>query len=411
MNESIRNILLIDDNQEVSEIIAEGLSSEGYLVLRVNDGSEALKILDDKNWYCIICDIQMPHISGMMFLKIIREQGSKFPVIFITGFHNNINTEKAYQLGAQVFISKPFQIDELLKKLEDIESFNSIVNNPKVEVEESYIEIQIDNFILGKKINYPIFLELSPLNFVKIASSGEYLDEDKIMSMKKFGVASYYLEINDYYHYIKSNKQIAQSLLKFSEIIDLNIRAFFIKICKSFLEYQFQHDDNSEILSLSFLAIHDCLIFVSENEVFLNALESLYNYSPELLEHSSLVSFIASGLALQSNKFNSKTVLNVSLAGFFHDIGFLKLPKELAIKQKKDMSYQELSIYKTHPRLGCQILESMKDIPNLVVEAILEHHEHTDGSGFPFGKSGAEIHPIGSILATANYLAHIWNER
>ena len=365
MNEHIKNILLIDDNQEVSEIIAEGLLSEGYQVFLANDGSEALKILDDKNWYCIICDLQMPHISGMMFLKIIREQGSKIPVIFITGFHNNLDTEKAYQLGAQAFISKPFQSDELLKKLVEIESFNSIVNHPKVEVEELYIEIQIDHFILGKKIIYPIFLKLSPANFVKIANPGEYLDQDKITSMKKFGVGSYYLESSDYIHYIKTNKQIAQSLLKFTDISDSKKRAFFIKICKSFLEYEFQHDNDSEILSLSFLALHDCLMLVSENEDFLTALESLYEYSPEVMEHSSLVSFIASGLAIQSNKFNRKTVVNVLLAGLFHDIGFLKLPKDLATKQKKKMSFEELNLYKTHPRLGCQMIESMKDIPNV----------------------------------------------
>lgn len=411
MNKQTKNILLIDDNKDVSEIIAEGLLQEGYEVFLVNDGAEALKVLDDKNWYCILCDLQMPHITGMEFLKIIRELGAKIPVIFVSGFQSNINTDTAYQLGAQAFISKPFQIEELLEKLIEIDSFNKIVNQPEAKVKELYVEIQIDKFTLGKKIIYPIYLQLSPENYVKIANAGELLDQDKITSMKKFGVGSYYLEMTDYHHYIKSNKHVAQSLLKFNDISDTNKRAFFVKICNGFLDYEFQHDNNSEILSLSFLAIHDCLKLVSENEDLLSALKSIHEYSPEVLDHSMLVSLIASGSAIQSKKYNSKNLLNVTLAGLFHDIGFLKLPEELATKPKMKMSYDELNLYKTHPQLGGQLIESLKGMPQVVIEAILQHHEHSDGGGFPFGKSGVEIAPIGTILANADYLAHNWSGR
>lgn len=410
---SQKTILLIDDNVDIREIISVNLESEGYGVIQANDGAEALNLIDNgTNYYCVICDLQMPHISGIMFLKIIRERGLKTPLIFITGFDNILETEEAFRLGAQAFLSKPFENSELYKLLNGVEAFNTIVNRPETEMElgDYYCKVHIDEFVTGKKIIYPVYLKLSSSKFIKIAHNGEDLDQKKIDNIKKHGVEYFYLENADFNNYIKRNIQIAKNLLLFKGIPDSKKREFFIGITKNLIEYEFNRDMNSETISMALFAIHNTLQLVNAKKDFMVALQSLHDFSPSIVEHSMLVSMIASAIALQSGNFNNKTVTSVALAGLYHDFGLKELPEGLVKKNIKDMNAEELALYKTHPQLSSQVLSSIEDVPEAVPQGVLGHHEHADGSGYPFGIGRMKIHPIGRILCLADQLAEKWNE-
>ncbi len=408
----VKNILLIDDSRDVREVIAVNLETQGYTVTEANDGAEGLNLLDKEKWYCIICDLQMPHISGLMFLKIIRERGLKIPLIFITGFNNIIETEQAFRMGAQAFITKPFEDEELFQKLKDVESYSTLINRPETEIEldDYYCKVHIDEFVMGKKIVYPIFLKLSSAKYIKIAHSGEDLDQKKIEGIKKHGVEYFYLTNEDFKNYLKRNVQIAQNLLKFPQIAEAKKRDFFIGITKNLIEYEFNRDINPETISMSLFAIHNTLLFVSKKGDFLKAIESLHDLSPTMIEHSILVSMLASAIALQSEEFNIKTVDVVALAALFHDFGMKELPKSLLGKEVDEMDPEELKLYKTHPQLSSQLLSSMEEVPEAVYQAVLAHHELCDGSGYPFGIGKVKIHPIARVIALANYLAETWSK-
>jgi response regulator RpfG family c-di-GMP phosphodiesterase len=408
---NLKNILLIDDNAEIREVISINLESRGYTVVLASDGADALNKLDEHKWYCIISDLQMPHISGIMFLKIIRERGLKIPLIFITGFNNIIETEEAFRLGAQAFITKPFEENELYQKIKDVESYNNIVNRPEteIELEDYYCKVHIDEFVMGKKIIYPVFLKLSSSKFIKLAHSGEDLNQAKIDNIKKHGVKYFYLENSDYHTYLKRNISIARSLLGFREIKDAKKREFFVSITKNIVEYQFRQEIDSETLAMSIFAIHNMLKLVSAKRDFFKALQTLHEFSPTVVEHSILVSLIASAIALQSEEFNNKTVGTVSFAALYHDFGLKELPKDLEAKSLSNMTTEELKLFKTHPQLSSQLLAAIKEVPEVVSQATLHHHEHSDGSGYPFGIGRAKIHPIARILAIADYLASSWS--
>ncbi|MDD4976413.1 MAG: response regulator [Bacteriovorax sp.] len=406
-----KNILLIDDNTDLRSVISVNLESQGYNIIQAGDGAEALNKLDQEKWYCIVCDLMMPHITGMMFLKIIRERGLKIPVIFITGLNNIIEKEEAFKLGAQAFITKPFENNELYQKLIDAESYNKIVNRSEneIELDDYYCKVHIDEFVMGKKILFPVFLKLSSSKFIKIAHSGEDLDQTKIDNIKKHGVEYFYLENSDYHNYLKRNISVARSLLSFREIKDEKKRDFFISISKNIVEYEFQREINPETMAMSLFAIHNTLIFVSAKKDFFKALQALHEFSATVVEHSLLVSLLASAIALQSEEFNNKTVLSVSLAALFHDFGLKELPKGLADKSLNKMSTEEIQLFKSHPQLGSQLMASIKKIPEVIPQAILHHHEHSDGSGYPFGIGRIKIHPIARILAVADHLASTWS--
>lgn len=112
-------ILAIDDEKRNREFYFGLLKYKGYNVLKAENGEDALEILKNASVDLVLLDIMMPGISGFDVLKSIRENKKlqSLPVIIITALADKENRLKGLELGADDFITKPFDIDELVVKI------------------------------------------------------------------------------------------------------------------------------------------------------------------------------------------------------------------------------------------------------------------------------------------------------
>jgi DNA-binding response OmpR family regulator len=113
-------ILVIDDEKSICMLL-ENFFSKKYEMHFQSDGLEALKWLVDNNSDLIICDIQMPTMDGYLFLEKLRQTGyyKHTPVIMLSGVESSKERIRCYRLGAQDFLAKPFnpeELEELIKK-------------------------------------------------------------------------------------------------------------------------------------------------------------------------------------------------------------------------------------------------------------------------------------------------------
>lgn len=109
------NLLIVDDEPLLLKILSHSLGPLSDQLFIANDGMEALKIFSQEDIHCIVCDINMPELSGVEVLKAIRSQGSKVPLIFYSGHGNAQLKEEAMCHGAFDFLQKP-----MLDGIEDI---------------------------------------------------------------------------------------------------------------------------------------------------------------------------------------------------------------------------------------------------------------------------------------------------
>ena len=115
-----KKILVIDDEITMVALL-EFFLGERYIINSASSGRDALNWLDGNLPDLIISDIQMPEMDGFEFLKQLRQRGySKHtPVIMLSGKSESKERVKSYQLGAQDYLTKPFnpeELDELVKK-------------------------------------------------------------------------------------------------------------------------------------------------------------------------------------------------------------------------------------------------------------------------------------------------------
>ena len=106
-------ILLVEDETKVAELIKKGLVFENYCVESVSRGESALRRLSKKNYDLLILDIYLPGIDGFEVCRRLRESGKQIPILILTvrdGIQDKVN---GLQLGADDYLTKPFEPDEL----------------------------------------------------------------------------------------------------------------------------------------------------------------------------------------------------------------------------------------------------------------------------------------------------------
>jgi len=121
MGESVR-ILVVDDQQDILDLTATVLRGAGYVVEAVSSGGDALRQLSQQPFDLVLLDINMPEMDGWETLRIIRADDALagLPVVMFSvkgELHDKVH---GMQEGAQDYITKPFVIDELLERVEQI---------------------------------------------------------------------------------------------------------------------------------------------------------------------------------------------------------------------------------------------------------------------------------------------------
>ncbi|MFN3406552.1 MAG: sigma-54-dependent transcriptional regulator [Caldimicrobium sp.] len=116
----IFKILVAEDEEITLKHLLNTLKREGYEVVAARDGSEAIELLQKERFDVVITDIKMPKISGMEVLDKAKEIDPDIEVLIITGFGSIGSAVEAMKKGAYDYITKPFDLDELIIKVKNI---------------------------------------------------------------------------------------------------------------------------------------------------------------------------------------------------------------------------------------------------------------------------------------------------
>lgn len=113
-------ILLVEDDINLSTLLSDYLRSKDYLVDTAPNGKEAWEIMAKKHYDIIITDITMPQMSGLQLMKAIRDGGNQIPIIVLSARNDRDDIIRGYQLGCDDYVTKPFTMDILICKIEAI---------------------------------------------------------------------------------------------------------------------------------------------------------------------------------------------------------------------------------------------------------------------------------------------------
>ena len=133
----MNRILVVDDESSITDMVRMFLSKNGYSCDTASDGGEAAELIEQKRYDLVLLDIMLPVIDGYDLIEYIKQYNT--PVIFITAKASVENRVRGLRLGAEDYIVKPFDLEELLARIETVlrryNKVSSVLTAGKISVD------------------------------------------------------------------------------------------------------------------------------------------------------------------------------------------------------------------------------------------------------------------------------------
>ncbi len=108
-----KQVLIVDDDDDVSSTLSELLTYSGYQVTSTFSGSQALDLIETNDFAVIILDLAVPGMGGISVLHELRERGDQTPVVVLSAYLGMMNKDEIKEIGASEVLDKPSSADEL----------------------------------------------------------------------------------------------------------------------------------------------------------------------------------------------------------------------------------------------------------------------------------------------------------
>jgi DNA-binding response OmpR family regulator len=149
-------ILLLEDDPILSDILAHHLKESGYDVLHVEDGESALDEASDAKFDLLLFDINVPKKSGLDVVKTLREYNNTTPAIVITAYQDTTHMKDGFESGCDDYIKKPFDLEELDLRINNIKKRFSIESEEVVQLDSNITLIPTKNKLIIANEEYQI---------------------------------------------------------------------------------------------------------------------------------------------------------------------------------------------------------------------------------------------------------------
>lgn len=164
-------ILIIEDDPNIVELIQLYLDKVGYSYVSASDGEEGLELFFTESPDCVILDIMLPKMNGWEVCKAIRLEDKQVPIIMLTGKGETYDVIKGLEIGADDYVVKPFDPNELTARIKTVLRRTILSENEKDK-------LQFDNIVISTK-EYRVLIN----------------DEEVLMAPKEMELF-YYLAMN-----------------------------------------------------------------------------------------------------------------------------------------------------------------------------------------------------------------------
>jgi response regulator RpfG family c-di-GMP phosphodiesterase len=442
-------ILCVDDEPGNLRLLERTLSPSGYLVIKANDGQEALDIIASRKVDLVLTDVMMPGINGFETCRRIKgdERYRHIPVVMITSLGSKEDRIRGIETGVDDFLAKPFdraevlarvkmllrtrQLDEMLddsyRNIQHLTSFGSYIMNTFRPLEFNLMA-QIDSLadqIIRKdtgETGKPATVLVRMFNndmlswYLYTHKSGklERNESNLNVPLSNSGEgATYYNNPGS----LPEFRQLFELLGTWG--VDATNMVCHLSTTASIFTFNYDREVTRfdaavlEGLAMQTLFLTQLATQIRENdEAFVYTVHSLARAAEandedtgfHILRVGEYCAVVAKRLGLEE-----RLVTTLRLQATLHDVGKIHIPAEI-LKKSGTLDSEEWNLIKRHTVKGAKIIG---DHPRFEIarQIAISHHERWDGTGYPFGYAGERIPLVGRIMNIADQYDALRNAR
>ena len=145
-------MLLVEDDSTLSFIVQDALTREGFDVVCASDGESGLSVFRESCTDIVVADVMMPRMDGFAMVRCLRLLSPKVPVLFLTARTSVDDVVKGFELGANDYVRKPFQIAELVVRIKALlnRSRQSAAEDTVIVIGDCSLDFASQRLVVGK---------------------------------------------------------------------------------------------------------------------------------------------------------------------------------------------------------------------------------------------------------------------
>jgi HD-GYP domain-containing protein (c-di-GMP phosphodiesterase class II) len=264
---------------------------------------------------------------------------------------------------------------------------------------ENYLPIVIESLLFGKNSDYPLYIKTYD-KYVLYRSKALIFSQSDVLRLKNNGVNNLYIKQEDKKKYDEDMINHLNGIISAKGISSEDKTVSIYNYSKIYAQYVITTGNLKDTKEQLKQVIETIIEYILVSDLAFINIINLSQYDASEVGHGINVSIYAMALAGRLGFTNKLSLYEIGLAGLTHDIGKLKISKQLL--QKKDLTEEELNEIKKHPIYSKEILIENEFDNNNIINAVVEHHETSNGTGYPYGTMEENISTFGKIMMIVN---------
>ncbi|MBC8553252.1 MAG: HD domain-containing protein [Candidatus Brocadiales bacterium] len=261
-----------------------------------------------------------------------------------------------------------------------------------------YTAISKDALVEDTKIDFDVFLknDLSGRSrYILFCRGNQEFSAERKGELLSRNTHRLYISTKDTGKYLRYQEKNLNQIVEDSSKSSLQKSGALYQVASNLVQDVLENPKSGENIERASAWVDNTIIHILQNENTFSSLFEVASHDYRTTTHSINVSVIGllfgKYLSLEPNELES---LGTGL--LLHDIGKSILPQDILNKQG-DLTSEEFHEIKKHPKAGLDILEHNDRIDGLSLKVVIQHHENNDGTGYPYGIGGSDIHLFGHI--------------
>jgi HD-GYP domain-containing protein (c-di-GMP phosphodiesterase class II) len=353
-------------------------------------------------------------IDAEAFAKTVEALRLRFKDIYVIGGTTNRQrqqTDGLFRAGVQEVYQSPFEDEFLINKFFE---FAPIYFEPKELTLDQLMRVNILDIERVEKLDFEVFVFL-PLNqrAILYLDKNQPVDERIVKKFKENPHYNLYIRRADLSQYLEFCRHVIRA--DGEPAVQEKDRARHVSekiagLMGGFFSDDAITEDDGRVLLDNMKTLLQGLEDQSGSKK--NIVASVNRYASQRLTHYTHAHNVATYCAIFGLAAGINEPETLRMGGLLHDLGLADLPSLLLEKDLNEMCEDDAAQYKLHPGGGKFSVERQKlGVPKEVIDMILLHHEHADGSGYPYGKTTDEIPPMAKICALADVFDRLTSVR
>ncbi len=254
----------------------------------------------------------------------------------------------------------------------------------------------------GPPLKVDLYVQTSPAGRPVLYRSAAFpADRAEVQRLIAQGIKTIYIASQHYDTYQDHLRAHLQEFLTDNSLPPSVRIAFLSERAREVLRAAFESRDASKLVRKAMSISQDIVKLVSASGLVTADMYSMLRHDWCMFAHSFHVAAYTTILAREWGLDDRETLQSISLAALLHDIGKLRLPARVFSKADA-LNEVEQKLMRQHPQFGFERLCHRDDLNYDQLMVVYQHHERIDGTGYPVGLSGEEIHPWARLLAVTN---------